>query len=118
MLPSSVHDVALEVAPALLLVTGSLSLKGLENLVMVLMRRQAQAEVEACSRDDSHQGLNGRLPAARFIGSHNGLGDAQSVGELPLGEPSLQSSRENEAAGNGWTLEKARSHVVIITDRL
>jgi hypothetical protein len=101
-----VDDVALKVVPALLLFVWSLPLKGLENLVMVLVRGQTEAEIEACTRHDSHQSWNGRLPAPRFIGSHDGLGDAEPVGQLPLRESRLESSREYEAAGNGRALQE------------
>lgn len=105
------HDVTLRGVPALLLFAWSLPLKGLENLVMVLVRGEAQAEIEAGTRHDSHQTWNGRLPATRFVGSHDGLGDTESVGQLPLRESRLESSREYEAAGDGRALQEMWCHV-------
>ncbi len=103
---SGTYDVALVGTPADLLFTRTLPLKGLEDLVVVLVRCQAQPEIEACSRDDSHQCPNGRLPAARLIASDNGLGDAQPVRQLPLRQPRLQPSRKDEAAGDSGALER------------
>jgi hypothetical protein len=78
---------------------------------MILVRCEAQAEIEARSRHDSSQGRNGRLPPPRFIGGHNGLGHAESICQLSLRQTRLQSGRENEAAGNRWALVQPRRHV-------
>jgi len=106
------HDPALEVAPTFLFFSWSLPLERFENLVVVLVMCQAQAKVEASTRQDSHQGLNGWLPAARFISGHNGLGHPESIGQLSLRKPRLQSGRENEAAGDGRALEEMVSRHV------
>ncbi len=105
-LPNAVHDVTLEVVPALLLFTWPLPLERLENLVVVLVRGQAQPEIEAGRRDNSHQRLNGRLSAPGLIGGHSGLGDAQPVGKFSLRQTRLQPSRKDEAAGDGRALEQ------------
>ena len=73
---------------------------------MVVVRCQADAEIEACTRHDSYQGWNRWLAAARFIGSHDRLGDTEPVGQLPLCESRFESSREHEAAGNGRALQE------------
>jgi hypothetical protein len=112
------HDVALKIAPAFLLLAWSLPLPGLENFVMILVSCQAQTEIEARSRQDSHQCWNGRLPTPRFIGGHHRLGHAESIGQLSLRESRLQSGRENEAASNGRALGELRGHLFSIVDRL
>ena len=112
------HDVTLRGVPALLLFAWSLPLKGLENLVMVLVRGEAQAEIEAGTRHDSHQTWNGRLPATRFVGSHDGLGDTEPVGQLPLRESRLESSREMRLPATVGLCRRCGAMLQSITDCL